>query len=501
MMSTVTFVKNEDCASTILSFLRITVILFLLSLSSLYSQHPTWQLWASGLPAGTFPRMAIATNHDIFYTLVGTGGVKGIVYKANTMSSLPTFEPMPTIPIPASLANNIQCLETNKNSEPIAGIFRNEYSEPWLFKFDTKTGEWIASTVDVSPSLGAYCMAHSPNGTIWVGGKWSYIYKSTDGGESFQKIDESSLVKATYLCYYPSWFNYQTDGAIYGINVDMSGRVYAGTESAGMVYSDDEGATWHPADYHPCQDNYPNQKDSNSQMKPLSMSGNCAGIGFTSDSKVIWSGAAMWSLGWNNALGCADIKNHTVTQVSGLPQYLVQQGQQISKIVTTSNGQVFFHSGGGTKVDDVGIYTSVDGINWKAFNTGINGANDGQSQGSLAVDGNIVFMATHDGSIWKYDATQTTSVAEIEKESTPVSVALNSSATEVIVNFNLTSSADITASLTDLLGKSILKQTFHSFDAGHHNLYFNTSYLPNGIYIAVIRVNGQNFSRQVVIQR
>ncbi len=479
----------------------IIVILFMASQSAMQSQQTSWQLWANGLPAGTFPRMTIAANHDIFYTLVGTASTKGIVYKANTMSSTSAFEPMPILPIPPSIVNNIQCLETNQNSEPIAGIFRNEYSEPWLFRYDSNKKQWIPLTVENSPSLGAYCMAHSPNGTLWVGGKWSYIYKSIDGGKSFQQIDESSIIKAAYPCYYPSWANYQTDGAIYGINVDANGRVYAGTESAGMIYSDDEGISWHPADYHSCQDNNPTQKDSNSTMKPLSMGGNCAGIGFTADNKVIWSGAAMWTLGWNNALGCADMINHTVTQAFGLPQYLVQQGQQISKIVTASNGQVFLHSGGGTKIDGVGIYTSMDGIHWTACNTGINGALDGQSQGSLAVDGNSVFMATHDGKIWKYDASQPNSLNETEQGISPMSISINPSMSELTMKFFLENSDTYTVSIYTLLGQLVTRQFSRNTGLEYQLLQRDVSSLPEGMYSVVLTANNQYFIRPLVILR
>lgn len=83
---------------------------------------------------------------------------------------------------------------------------------------------------------------------------------------------------------------------------------------------------------------------------------------------------------------------------------------------TTTNGHLFLHSGGNGAFDpspppppgksqfSYGLYTSADGINWAAFNTGILSVNDGQSEGSLAVDGNLVFTATTNGDVWRYDA-------------------------------------------------------------------------------------------------
>lgn len=111
----------------------------------------------------------------------------------------------------------------------------------------------------------------------------------------------------------------------------------------------------------------------------------------------------MWKLGWKNKMGYSDLINGTVMELQGLPEYLVQTGQQVSRIVTTTNGRMFFHSGSSNGAEAIGIYTSTDGIHWSIFNDGITGQNDGLSQGSLAVDGNRVFMATHDGKVWMYD--------------------------------------------------------------------------------------------------
>lgn len=363
----------------------------------------SWQLWASGLTSGASPRLTIAPNHDIFFVRM-SGGVSnpGVLYKANTQTLTGTFTAMPAIPVPASLVNNVYCITTNQNSEPIAGIFRSNLTDPWLYRFNNTTQQWVTSVTNVSPTLGAYCMDRAPNGTIWVGAKWTLIYKSTDNGNTFTGIDESTSVNAAYPCYYPTWGGSNLDGAIYGVNIDKNGRVYIGTETAGLLYSDDQGVHWKPVDYHLCKTNFPTQKDSFSSMKPANFGGNCAGIGFTSTNDVVWSGGAMWTFNWPNEIALANMTTHTITPAAGIPNALITSGQQVSKIVTTTSGQMFLHSGGASGSAGIGIYTSMDGINWTLLNTGITSLNTNQAQGSLAVDGNKVFMATQDGSVWVY---------------------------------------------------------------------------------------------------
>ncbi|MCI1267383.1 MAG: T9SS type A sorting domain-containing protein [Saprospiraceae bacterium] len=389
--------------------LLITIFSFI---EASYAQQNKWQLWATGLPQGTFPKLAIAKNHDIYYGLVGTSSPKGIIYKSNTLLSNGQFEAMPIIPIPKSITNNIQDIICNDNNEPIVGIFRSDISEPFIFKYNFSNNSWLPVNVDYPPVLGAFCMAKSPNGNIWVGAKWSYIYISTDQGNSFKRIDETALVKNNYPCYYPSWGGVPSDGAIYSINVDHKGRLYAGTEGAGIIYSDDDGTSFHPADYYACQSSNATLKDSLSPMKALSYTGNLGALGFTKNDDLIFNGTNLWAFNWKQSLGFADMDQHKVYEVNGFLPYLITAGLQVTKIVTTDNGHIYLHSGSNTTTpkDSVGIYTSLDGINWHIFNDGISSVINGQSQGALAVDGNTVFFATHDGKIWKYESSTTTSI-------------------------------------------------------------------------------------------
>ena len=453
------------------------------------AQNPTWTLWASGLPTGVYPRMTVAPNHDIFYALLGAGTNLGLIYKANTQDVHGDFTSLPQIPRPTTIQNNIVALGYNQWSEPLAGIYRSEINDPWLFRFDIVEQRWDTAVSPFNPTLGGHCIATASNGDIYVGTRWANIYKSTDDGRTFEIINETQLVQSAYPCYYPSWNGSVYDGAIFGIQIDRNGRVYAGTETAGVIYSDDEGAHWHPADFFACLASDSTVKDSNSAMIALAMSGNVAGLGFTRDNQLVWTGPDMWTLGWKNKMGYADLDLHTVSQVEGLPDYLIQTGQQVSRIVTTEQGQMFFHSGTSNGATEIGIYTSWDGIHWSLFNDGITGANDGLSQGSLAVDGNKVFMATHDGKVWMYeDTTGTTQVDGINSESIEIQLSPNPASEMISISLPASinySNPDI--EIYTMTGQLVWKQKFEKANP----LRIDISDFQTGIYLVNIIQPGE----------
>lgn len=403
----------------------ITSIIICITFGPCYGQSGQWQLWASGLPQGAYPRIVVAPNHDLFFTYLGTPFNLGTIFKANTLKQAAGFSELPPIPRPISIQNNIVALGYNALSEPLAGIYRTDSNEPWLFRFDATTQSWDIAQSDKQPSLGAQCISTDSKGNIYVGTRWAYIYKSTDNGKTFTAIDEAAILSKDYPCYYSYIPNHPGyNGSIFGISIDRRDRIYAGTEIAGLIYSDDEGQHWRPVDLFACSTN-PLTYDTLSPMVYLTRSGNVAGIGFTIENNPVWSGVDMWYFGWKNELGFADLKDSVAKELIGLPEYLIQRGQQVSKIVTTENGTLFLHSGSSSNNStSVGIYKSTDGIHWESFNNGITGQNDGLSQGSLAVDGNRVFTATHDGKIWMYDA-EITSLSDQYDDSDQIEIYPN----------------------------------------------------------------------------
>ncbi|GEM_PF-3430836 len=399
---------------------RLLATALLVASGGASAQVATWQVWATGLPVGIFPRIAVAPDHSLYYGLLG-GGTPGVIARApDARAASGTFTLMPPIPY-VTIQNNVEGLTTTAASEPVVGIFhasaQGNLNDPIAFVYDWGANQWITAPVSVPANLGVFAMARAPNGDIWFGAKWSRVYRSTDNGRSYTAIDESALVAASAPCFYPTLGGVDADGAIYSINVDRHGRVYAGTETAGLVYSDDNGATWKPADAFACLANDSSQRNPASPMEPLTRSGNLGAIGFTADDNVVWNGANLWYFNaldphWISSVAFADMTAQTITPAAGFVTNFIYKGLQVSRIVTTAKGTLFLHSGMNSSFDpntpqsttySLGIYRSPDGVHWTAFNTGFPNPNNGLAEGSLAVDGNRVFMAFGDGKIWYFD--------------------------------------------------------------------------------------------------
>lgn len=404
---------------------RARALLPLLVASVLASPHPAcaqtaaWQLWASGLPAGYRPRLAVAPDHSLYYGLL-SASAHGIIYKAgNALAPSGTFVAMPAIPY-ASITNNIAALTTSADSEPVVGIFHGtaaqNLTDPIAFVFDAAGQQWITASVSIPANLGVFAMARAPNGDLWFGAKWGRVYHSTDNGRSYTAIDETALVATSAPCYYPAIDGNPSDGAIYAINVDRRGWVYAGTEGAGVVYSADRGVTWQPVDAFACDPLHPTQHNLASPMEPVAHTGNTGAIGFTVANNVVWNGTNPYvHANWPSSIGYADLVAHTTTPATGFPPLFIATGLQTQKIVTTASGTMFLHSGPNAAFDpnpppppqtslySMGLYSSSDGIHWTQSNAGISGNNNGGAEGSLAVDGDRVFTATSDGKVWYLD--------------------------------------------------------------------------------------------------
>jgi hypothetical protein len=141
---------------------------------------------------------------------------------------------------------------------------------------------------------------------------------------------------------------------------------------------------------------------------------------------------------------------------------------------------MFFHSGTSNGATQIGIYTSWDGIHWSLFNDGITGQNDGQSQGSLAVDGNKVFMATHDGKVWMYEDTSLINgTKEIHQENSIIPIFPNPASSYVEFKISGTSEAIVDeVRIFNFLGQPVLNLS----DFGEISHRVDISGLSPGMY-------------------
>ena len=68
---------------------------------------------------------------------------------------------------------------------------------------------------------------------------------------------------------------------------------------------------------------------------------------------------------------------------------------------------------------------------------------------------------------------------------------------KVTISYRLTSTADVTVSLTDMLGQIVNEQRINSVSGG--KVVINTAGLSQGVYFYTITANGQRNTGRVVV--
>ena len=279
---------------------------------------------------------------------------------------------------------------------------------PLIYYFDANANQWQPATINgqsypYKQFSGNFAFAS--DGTVWTcSGFAPYVYKSTDDGHSYTAFDLDERVPTNYF----SVLGGQTSlGRMFSVVVGPGDELFAGTETAGFLHSQDGGQTWTSLD--------PHFADTNS-VNPLGRVGNATFGGLDRFGNLLcvateygsFPGINVWS---GNSLVGYHLADGTYFNASmGLPAYSVTP----FRIYTTPAGWSL------TEMDqddagDGGVYRSSDGQNWTQFNTGIpsldvphlsSNPKPGfivDSGDCLTMLGTQIFVADSQMNIWVYD--------------------------------------------------------------------------------------------------
>ena len=84
----------------------------------------------------------------------------------------------------------------------------------------------------------------------------------------------------------------------------------------------------------------------------------------------------------------------------------------------------------------------------------------------------------------------TSTIKQVEAYPNPANTIVN-------VPFTITKASDVTVSLTNVIGQQVASQSFRNTTGG--KAVFNTSSLPNGIYLYTVSANGEKLTKRIVV--
>ncbi len=366
-----------------------------------------WQVFADpghhGLNLGTFPLLHVDAFH--IFTASPTGGV----WRASLIDR--QFSPLPMTGLPMySTANptGLTIVDVASTAQGavvvscgVGEVMNTTNTLPLHYWFDATSHVWRAAAYVNKPYPYLHRTARfskSPDGSLWsASGFAPYVYRSTNGGQTFVAMNLDELTPPGYLPIPSTAIS--SFGKIFNVAVAPDGAIYAGTETGGYLRSTNGGAAWFALD-----SNYSDPNTTNS----LNRVGNAIGGGFdrsgrallethnpslTNNSLSLWGNVAL--------AGFDPVTQGEFNASFGLPQYL-----EPGPIVLTANGENFMFTRQNTN-NTGGIYRSTNGTHWLQFNLGIPVLNPPifgtQPADAIAVSGNRVFVGASDGRIWHLD--------------------------------------------------------------------------------------------------
>lgn len=363
------------------------------------------------------------------------------------------------------------------------GIIFAGSSNGIVFKSVDDGATWTSATL-VGASFVA-SIAKTPNGTLLVSTKEKGLYKSVDGGVSFQQISGTDgefrdiIVKGDQIFVstkdagvYKSTDNgdnwtqtgYLSDGNIGAFNITNDGTLLVGVKGANGIYrSTDDGATWVKTSFPQTVRVYSLTVGINNAIF-AGTSEQFDGVYASNDDGLNW------------------------VKVNNLPSDIQYRGNGLG----LKNGDILIGS------NNTGIFRSTDGgINWELQNNGL----ETLYGFSFAEAANGDIYAGTGAGLYKNDDYSTSLEGEI---TTPKQFTLqqnypNPFNPSTNISWHMNQAGHVSIQIFDLIGREIAHLIDQQISAGDHSVQFEAGNLNSGIYFYRLSTPTQSTTKAMTL--
>ncbi|MCX6175477.1 MAG: T9SS type A sorting domain-containing protein [Ignavibacteriales bacterium] len=310
----------------------------------------------------------------------------------------------------------------------------------------------------------------------------SILYAGIDGG----MVMSTDYGNSWSLGYYGNFVN------SFAIDPSNTSIIFAGT-SAGVYSSIDRGRNWSVKGLTDTKVNAIAVKDQ------FVIAGTSKGIYFSNDPSLRFSGESIyifWIPTWSDPVSALYISGINIIQGTSSGVHVSVDGgggwidrntglinKEYVKAFTMKDNNLFAATFGG------GVFLSTNfGITWNGVNTGLNE----YDVSSLTVSDNFLYVGTYWGGVWRRPLSEIVTSVKKENEESPTKFELNQNYPNPFnpttkIKFGLPETALTQLIIYDLLGKEIKILFNMELEAGYHEISFDGSKMPSGIYFYKIQ--------------
>lgn len=341
-----------------------------------------------------------------------------------------------------------------------------------LYYSDDGAQTWTSAGVDLSGGIGGapdglpdgfaqiYAITEDILGTLFISANNGEVYRSFDRGTTWQKAKQLPLGSADTA------YSLESDPTV-------AGKLYAGTFGDGLYITTDFAETW----AKPASAGLLNGYVYDIEVDPVTGNlfvGTAKGIFYSADDGATWTGL-------NNAFP------------------FPTNPPEIRAIAFDENGQLFASTWG------QGVWNSPD---WTASSLSVFALKNTNVM-NMAVSRGKVFTLADNGltASFRYtSSSRSTSNEEVDGLEVPTDFALeqnypNPFNPTTSIQFNLPLTQNVNLSVFDILGRRVATLVNGQLPAGKHNVTFEASGLPSGMYLYRLSTPNGSISQKMILMK